>query len=691
MNRRQMLLSAAAAAFATTAESALAAARKTMTAWKLGPKRPVKVIENDWIPMKDGVKLAARFWIPEGADGTPVPVVFEYLPYRLWDSMRWRDDLTAANLAPYGIAFVRVDIRGTGNSEGFKVDEYDVPELNDGVEVIAWLARQKWSNGNVGMRGISWGGINSLQIAAMRPPALKAIMPMGCLDNRYTSDAHYTGGAYGEQNLGWGTSFKGHMAGPPDPKVVGEDRWEAMWRERLAATPPIVQIWSTHQRYDGYWQRGSVAMDYGAIQCAVYVVDGWGDPYSDFMGNFLARLKAPRKALIGPWGHIFPNIATPIGLEWQYEEVRWWEHWLKGVDTGIMEEPMIRVYMMYKADSEAFPDEVPGRWVAEQTWPSARIQSRSFWLGDGGKLTGKAGPSVKVKHVGDKIVGLAKPQWVYGRPTEQEQSRDDANSLVFDSAPLPADMEIMGYPTAKIRVAADVPVAKLVVRLNEVTPDGKSWLVSYELLNLTHRDGDERPRPLVPGQFYDVELPLYMIAHRFKKGSKVRVAISETMWPLVWPSPEIATLTLDLAASRVALPVRPQPVREAAFDVPTIHAGPTKVPVRNDMPAPDAQGKITYHSVTGPAPNVIEAVGTTMSTTGDTLFEITEGKADSCRMRMARSTSWKRGDWDCTIEFGSDMTSTKDAFHLREWVVAKKGGQEIFRREHPSVLRRDLL
>ena len=349
ISRRNVLFGTAASASlaAIGGPLALSSPRSgSAPAWRLPAKQPFKVIENEWIPMQDGVRLAARIWMPAQAESNAVPVVWEYLPYRLWDDLRWRDDKTGENLAPYGVAFVRVDIRGTGNSEGIMVDEYDVPELTDGVQIIAWLARQSWSNGSVGMRGISWGGINALQIAAMRPPELKAIMPMGCVVDRYTDDAHYMGGAYGEQNMGWGASFKGHMAAPPDPQVAGAG-WEAMWRQRLDATPAILQTWSTHQRYDAYWKRGSIATDYAAIKCPVYVVDGWGDPYESIIGDLLANLKVPRKGLIGPWGHIFPNLATPLGLDWPYEEVRWWQQWLEGKDTGIMNEPMFRVYMMY--------------------------------------------------------------------------------------------------------------------------------------------------------------------------------------------------------------------------------------------------------------------------------------------------------------------------------------------------------
>jgi putative CocE/NonD family hydrolase len=711
ISRRQLLLQTAASASLAAVDGPLSVCAEPSAAasgWKLPAKRPFKVIENDWIPMRDGVRLAARFWIPEGAETQRVPVVWEYLPYRLWDDLRWRDDKTGENLAPYGVAFVRVDIRGTGNSEGVMTDEYDIPELTDGVEIIAWLARRSWSNGSVGMRGISWGGINALQVAAMRPPELKAIMPMGCVVNRYTDDAHYMGGAYGEQNMGWGTSFKGHMAAPPDPKVVGA-QWETLWRQRLLATPEIMRTWTSHQSYDAYWKRGSIATDYAAITCPVYVVDGWGDPYENIIGELLENLKVPRKGLIGPWGHVFPNLATPLGLEWQYEEVRWWQQWLAGIATGIMDEPMLRVYMMYKADPEAFPDEVPGRWVAEQNWPSPRTELKSLYLDGGGRLSPQIKSREQVRYVGDKIVGLTKPQWVYGRPTEFEQSIDDRNSLLFDSSPLDHDLEILGYPLAKVRISADVPVALMAVRLTEVTREGKSWLVTYNALNLTRRSSMERPSALTPGEFYDVELPLYLIAHRFRKGSRIRVAISSTLWPLIWPAAQIATLHIELGASQLVLPVRPPPTQEAPFTIPMIHEGHDKLKAQGyanglswvkaplapvnlpQMPTRDANGRIRYDREPEPSTTFTPAVGTTMTAATNRIIEITESDPNSCRMMFDHMNRWTRDDWDCTIQFGADLTSTAEEFHLREWVIAKRGDVEIFRRETPSQIKRELL
>jgi len=712
MTRREWMMALAACAIAPSGALTATNASKSANRWTLPEKRPFTTIENTWIPMNDGVRLAARVWLPEGADTHPVPVVWEYLPYRLWDDLRWRDDKTGANLAPYGVAFVRVDIRGTGNSEGVMTDEYDVPELTDGVEVIAWLARQSWSNGSVGMRGISWGGINALQIAALNPPALKAIMPMGCIVNRFTDDAHYLGGAYGQENLGWGASFKGHMAAPPDPQVVGP-QWEKLWRERLEATPSILETWSTHQRYDSYWRRASPDVDYAAIKCPVYVVDGWGDPYSNCIGELLEHLTVPRKGLIGPWGHIFPNLATPMGLDWPHEEVRWWQHWLMNVNTGLMEEPMFRAFMMYQADSQAFPDEVPGRWVAETAWPPQEETAATLYFDQGGALATHPGQRAQVKYVGDKIVGITKPQWVYGRPTEFEQSADDRNSLVFDSQPIEQAIEILGYPVAKIRVSADVPVAQLAVRLTEVTADGKSWLVSYGLLNLTRRGSMREAAPLKPGEFYDIEVPLYLSGHRFQKGSRIRAAISTGLWPLVWPSPAIATLTIELGASRLVLPVRPIPAEEAPFNVPVIRpatpaAGQAKAgggyanglqwvttPIKQgsgaQMPVRDAHGRFTYNRGIAPKTTVVTAVGTATTTASTRTMEITEGQPNSGLMKFEEMNRWQRGEWDCTVEFGGEMTSTADAFHLREWLIAKRGNVEIFRREKPSTIERDLL
>ena len=692
ISRRDFLVTSGAAAAGAlvsgpavagrAAASAGATVAKAGRGWRLPSKQAFKVTENAWIPLKDGTRLGVRLWIPESAAQRPVPVVWEYLPYRKRDGVRRRDDATALNLAPYGIAFARVDIRGTGDSDGIITDEYSPAELNDAVECVAWLAKQPWSNGSVGMRGISWGGINSLQVAAMAPPALKAIMPMGCVDNRFSGDAHYIGGALATENFKWGSYFKVDMAGPPDPQISGPD-WDAKWRRRLEATPAILERWTSHQRYDEYWRRGSVAVDYGRIVCPVYVVGGWLDPYSSAVGTLLAGLKVPRKGLIGPWGHLMPNLPAPLGLDWAYEEVRWWQHWLEGVDTGIMDEPMFRAYMPYRTLSEVYPAVIPGRWVAEAVWPVPETKPWVLhWGADGLSPTPVAHGSVN--YVGDKIVGMSKPQWMPSRP--DDQTADDEKSLVFDSLPLESDKEILGFPVAKVRVSADVPVAKLAVRLTEVLPDGKSWLVSYGILNLTHRDSHEHPAALQPGKFYDVEVPLYMVAHRFKKGSRIRAAISEGLWPLVWPSPQIATLSIGLGASSLLLPVRVAPPMEAAFSIP-VRLSSGSSPYTHTEMGPGTEGHLNNPLTT----TLLEDIGTTVQAQSSETLLIKEGEANSGVWKQENMTGWKRGDWNCAVSAAFELTSTPSEFHLKETLRATKGDAEIFKREKISAIKRDLV
>ncbi|HEY2684740.1 MAG TPA: CocE/NonD family hydrolase [Steroidobacteraceae bacterium] len=691
--RSSVLLSAMPAALAPWGATAKSADAK---GWRLPEKNAVEVVDNEWIVLKDGTRLSARLWLPAGARQTPIPVVWEYIPYRKRDFTRTYDDVWGHELAQYGIAYVRVDARGSGDSEGVLVDEYLDQELNDGVEVIAWLARQSWSNGNVGMRGISWGGINTLQIAALSPPELKAIMPMCCTDSRYTDDAHYVGGALGMTNLQWGASFKGVMVMPPDPAIVGAG-WRELWHQRLNATPNILQTWISHQRNDGYWQRGSVSGNYAGIKCPVFIVDGWIDTYVNTVPRILEHVRSPRKALIGPWGHSPPQWTSPgPSLDWAHEEVRWWKHWLAGVPTGIMDEPMLRAYMPYRTAWETYPGETPGRWVAEQTWPPAGLKPQTWFLNDG-HLSPAAGAMSTVSYRADKIVGLQKPEWLpfppEGMPTEQ--SPDDRKSLVFDTQPLTADVEILGHPIGRIRVSSDRPVAKLALRLCEVTPEGKSWLVSYGLLNLTHREGHEHPVALTPGQVYDVRIDFNLIAHRFKKGNRIRLSVSESLWPLVWPSPEVVTLTLTHGASSLELPVRP-PVTDPVFDIPVKHSPPQKAGVLFGSlveEGPDANGWYNLHQDPPPMNSTVSDTGTTI-VGGYGLQEklrMREGDNNSCSWEGEHTGGFKRGDWDCTIHVAFKLTSTPDTFIIDETVRALDGDKVIFERISKSPIGRDLM
>lgn len=651
------------------------------SAWRLPEKRAYRVIEHEWIPMPDGVGLSGRLWLPENR---PAPVVLEYIPYRKRDGYRALDDLWGRTLASHGVAFARIDVRGSGDSEGVMTDEYSPAELADGMECIAWLAAQPWSSGSVGMRGISWGGINSLQVAALRPPALKAIMPMCACDNRFTGDAHYIGGALGHTNFQWGVLFKLVMAGPPAPDVAGP-AWVAEWRKRLEAAPDILAQWTSHQRYDAYWQRGSISSDYDAIRCPVYVVGGLYDSYIDTVFRLLEKLDAPRKGLIGPWGHTYPYTAQPLGLDWAHEEVRWWDHWLNGADTGIMDEPMLRAFMPYATPAQVASDAVPGRWIAEPNWPPPIAPSRSFRLNQAG-LSEAAGETSAVTFKGDRIVGTTKPEWLDRLPVEQ--SRDDARSLVFDSAPLDAPVEILGTPVLRVRVGSDQPVAKLAVRLTDVGADGRSWLVSYALKNLTHRNSDSDPQPLEAGVLYDVAVPLFATAHRFDKGHRIRVAISENLWPLVWPSPEIATLTLMCAESELMLPVRAIEALPSEMPIPERRTKAVRGATTNVATEPLNNG---HYAIRNDTPPWREAVGdVTVTRAREELSEISDAQSD-CHWAHRASVAWEGAGINCSVEASYDLTSTPTIFRLRESLVARQDGELIFERSSEHEIPRDLV
>jgi len=674
LQRRTVLASAGALWLA-------AACGHTSNGWKLPAPIAFRVIEHEWVPMRDGVRLSVRLWIPEGI--TPSPAVLECIPYRKRDLYRAYDDIWGETLASAGVAFARLDVRGTGDSEGAITDEYSEAELEDCVEAIAWLARQSWCNGSVGMRGLSWGGINTLQVAARRPPALKAIMPMGCCDNRYTDDAHFIGGALARANFQWGVLFKSVMAGPPDPAIVG-DAWREMWQQRLHATPAILADWLNHQRQDAYWRRGSISEDYASIKIPTYLVSGWDDSYATPVLRLLEKLTAPTKALIGPWGHTYPNLATPSGLNWAYEELRWWRHWLTGERTGIMDESRFRCFMPDKTSSEAGGVPMSGRWIAEPDWPR-RYPSRRYVLNEGA-LGGEPVRGVQIVHRDKGVVGTAKPEWLDRLPAEQ--SHDDALSTVFDSRPLTEPLELMGAPSARISLTSDKPQANLVLRLCEVRPDGKSWLVTWGVLNLTRRDSMSEPRPLEVDQVHAIDLQLRPIAHRFSAGSRIRLSLCEGWWPQIWPSPETPTFRLASGVSTLDLPFRipedvaaPFPIQETRS---AAAASSLPVPI-----SPDADGRVRLVTNSPEQAYKVAGADVELSSSREEVCEIVVGDPLSSQWRQTVRSSWRRGDWNCVVEASYELTCDGNAFRLKESLRAWTGGEDVIRLSNEARIPRD--
>ncbi len=521
----------------------------------------VREIEHVEIPMPDGTRLAARIWMPQDAEAQPVPAILEYIPYRKNDKTLERDHARAPWLAAQGYAYVRVDLRGTGESEGVMEDEYTPVELQDGCDVIAWIADQGWCDGGVGIVGISWGGFNGLQIAALRPPALKAVVTICSTDDRYADDIHYMGGTLLCDQLSWASVMFGINTLPPDPAHVG-DRWREMWEARLDGSGLWLETWLAHQTRDEFWKHGSVCEDYSAIQVPVYAVSGWADGYCRAVFRLVENLQGPVKGIVGPWAHKYPHLGEPgPAIDWLTEETRWWDQWLKGHDTGIMDEPPLRLYLQDHAPPRSHYAHREGHWITEPAWPSPNVTRTRFALGSDGRMV-RDGDNLP-----DALLAIRSPLWVgmqggkwcsYAHPGDQpgDQRRDDAGSLVFETAPLGADLDIVGDACMILALRVDRPVAQVAVRLVDVAPDGSATRVSFGLLNLTHRDSHEHPTPLEPGHDYVVEVPLKHVAQKFRAGHRIRLAVSSSYFPLAWPTPESVTLTILPGQSQLDLPIR---------------------------------------------------------------------------------------------------------------------------------------
>jgi uncharacterized protein len=652
--------------------------------------RKVREIEHTWIPLSDGTRLAARIWLPEDAEGDPVPAILEYLPYRKTDGTAVRDAKRQPYMAGFGYAAVRVDMRGTGESGGILEDEYTEQEQQDALEVIAWLAEQPWCSGAVGVWGISWGGFNALQIAAHRPPALKAIMVLCASDDRYADDVHYRGGCVlALDMLHWASSMLTWMARPPDPRLMGNG-WREHWLERLEAGTPWILPWLEHQRRDEYWQQGSVSDDYSAIECPVYVVGGFVDGYTNSVPRLLEGLSVPRKGLIGPWAHAFPDDALPgprIGF--LQESVRWFDHWLKGIDTGVLDEPMLRVWMQDSGPPRPSYDVRPGRWIAESAWPSPRIDEQSWEL--------PLATSRSVRAV--QSTGTQSGVWcAEGQSGElpADQRPDDALSLTFDFEPLAESLEILGLPAVTLDLEADKPQALVAVRLCEVFPDGTSSLVTRGVLNLAHRQSHEHPTALEPAARYTVRVPLDVVAHSFAAGNHLRVAVSPAYWPWLWPSPEEVTLTVH--GGSLELPVRPpraeddrlpafgEPEHSAPLEIEEKEPGPVAHTLRRDL----ATGRVekVFDWDLGGSLRLVDADLET-SDASHCVYSIVDGDPLSANVEFRASSGMGRGGWSMLSEVTSSMTSDRDDFHVHTHLDVSENGEQIFSRDWSFTIPRD--
>ncbi len=670
------------------------------------------------ITARDGVQLSANLWRPR--TDAPVPAILEMIPYGKDNWRRASDETRGQWFAARGYVLCRVDVRGTGSSFGIALDEYTADETRDGYDAVEWLADQPWCDGNVGMWGISYGGFTAIQVAALRPPHLRAIIPVMATDDRYLDDVHYRGGCVTVSELSqYAVSQVAMNAMPPEAAFRG-DAWRADWLERLDATPPWLFTWLREQTDGPYWRQGSLAPDYGAITAAIYNVGGWQDSYVDPALRMQARCPAPSHTLVGPWHHSWPHDAEPgPNIDELHEFTRFFDRHLRGQANGWDEEPAVVWFERDWSPPEAFPREAAGRWRATSAFPHPSTTTRSLSFGDG-VLTTAADTDGVDRFTHHPATGTRGPlSWGAGGPPNglaRDLRRDEDAGPTYTSAPLEDALAVFGVPDVIVHLAVDAPVATLSVRLGDVAPDGSVALVSAGVLNLTHRRSHAAPEAMPHGVVEEIRVPLRSAGYRWGAGHRIRVALSSSLWPVVWPSPFPCTFDLHRGTatpSRVELPVIPPAGGPGDLDVPGFRVDPPElgsldpVPLDGRGPAADDTPvwRIEEDVIAGSTTVHIHDGGEAIVPDGRRLYaaetlRLTAHAADPARAEMAADVvyRWQEREVDrdgaltaIEIRALSRQTSSATAFDLSVDLQVDVDGERFFTRSWSERIPRNLV
>ncbi|WP_340117679.1 CocE/NonD family hydrolase [Pelagibius sp. 7325] len=655
-----------------------------------------RVLEHEWIVLADGTRLAARIWLPDAAETVPAPAVLEFLPYRKRDGTAPRDESTYPVFAAAGYAGVRVDIRGSGESEGVIDGEYTPRELADCCEVIEWIAAQPWCSGAVGMMGISWGGFNALQVAALKPAALKAVISIASTVDRFADDIHFKGGAQLSANLSWAATMLAYQSRPPDPELVGE-RWRDLWIERLEGEPFFLEAWLAHQRRDAFWKHGSICEDFDGFDVPALMLAGWADGYRNTPLKAVAGLGSKAKAIIGPWVHKYPHFAWPKPrMDFHRVAIRFWDRWLKGVENGAEDDPQVTAYILEAPRPAPRREADPGRWIAIDRWAGGPV--RRLALRDDGRLAaeGQAGSRTIASPPDTGIMGGEYFTLKPGAELPADQRPDDGGSIVFETDILPEPLELLGQAvlTATVSVAAET--ALLAARLVDVHPDGTATRIALGVLNLAHRGGSENPGPMPPGKGAAVSLALDACGYRLPAGHRLRLSLSNAYWPQVLPTPGAAPVQLQLEGAVLTLPLLgghqniavPEPGNPDPLPTYIEHtAMATRHAVARDLTAGETRYSILEDTGAFEHPDT----GLTTRQVREETWTLPLGDPDRASGECRWTTEMSRCAWSVRTQSVATLQCSAESFAISAEVEAFEGDESIHRKTWRKVIPRELM
>lgn len=480
---------------------------------------------------------------------------------------------------------------------------------------------------------------------------------------------------------------------PPDPELVG-DGWRETWLNRLETQPFPLATWLENQRKNDYWKHGSISENYENVKIPSLLISGWADGYVNAPPAAATHL-ARAWAINGPWIHKYPHFATPKPrMDFIGEAINWWDKWLKGVDNGVDRLPAYRAYILEDAKPLLKHEAEPGRWVSEQELPAADNRSRFYYLAPNRQLLDIPGRTKDKTLSSPQDCGSSCGEFFTLKADGEmpsDQRRDDSGSLVFDSGKLHQPIEILGRPRLRLKLSIDKPLGNIAVRLNDIHPSGEVSRVSWGVLNLAHRNGNETPEPMIPGQTVSIEIELNECGYRFMRGHKMRISISTSYWPMIMPPPEKIIATIKLGPDAfIELPVR------AGVDIYELAEPEDANPLpqykmleaelnRRWIERNFQTGESHYRVIDDTGEVEIPGHGMRTRHRHDERWTIAADDPLSYRSTSQYSCWMRRGDWEIRTDAESEFHCDADNFFIRASLRAYEGEKLIHERNWEEI------